>query len=52
VEAKDAYIVQLENAVAESRETFQQCELRISEMAAMVDELKSSQAPPKKRKRL
>lgn len=52
VEAKDAYIVQLENAVAESRETLQQCELRISEMAAMVDELKSSQAPPKKRKRL
>jgi SAM-dependent methyltransferase len=50
VEAKDTYIVQLENAVAESRRRLDSCEQQISEMAAMAEELESSQAPPKKRK--
>jgi SAM-dependent methyltransferase len=52
VEAKDTYIVQLENAIAESRRRLDSCEQQISEMAAMAEELESSQAPPKKRKRL
>jgi SAM-dependent methyltransferase len=50
VEAKDTYIVQLENAIAESRQRLDSCEQQISEMAAMAEELESSQAPPKKRK--
>jgi SAM-dependent methyltransferase len=50
VEAKDTYIVQLENAIAESRRRLDSCEQQISEMAAMAEELESSQAPPKKRK--
>ena len=50
IQEKDAYIAQLENAVAESRQLLEGCQAQIAEMGATMEELDERTTKKKKKK--